>query len=93
MLEFDITNTQMDENDMSKKEKYEYDVLLHIIRKGEPIAVYEIKEALKMNQPTVRNICQRSEKLGELTKENGSRNKINQEPFGSIMLSICGINI
>ena len=92
MLEFDITNTQMDENDMSKTEKYEYDVLLHIIRKGEPIAVYEIKEALKMNQPTVRNICQRSEKLGELTKENGSRNKILYSPTWDGMDSLCITN-
>ena len=92
MLEFDITNTQMDENDMSKSEKYEYDVLLHIIRQGKPIAVYEIKEALKMNQPTVRNICQRSEKENELTKENGSRNKILYSPTWEGLESLCAMN-
>ena len=92
MLEFDITNTQMDENDMSKTEKYEYDVLLHIIRQGKPIAVYEIKEALKMNQPTVRNICQRAEKEGDLTKENGSRNKILYSPTWEGLESLCAMN-
>ena len=92
MLEFDITNTQMDENDMSKTEKYEYDILLHIIRQGKPIAVYEIKEALKMNQPTVRNICQRSEKENELTKENGSRNKILYSPTWEGLESLCAMN-
>ena len=76
VLEFDIKNMGVSENDMSKSEKYEYDVLLHIIRQGKPIAAYEIKEALRMNQPTVRHICQRLEKKSALTKENGSRNKI-----------------
>ena len=93
MLEFDITNTQMDENDMSKSEKYEYDVLLHIIRKGEPIAAYEIKEALKMNQPTVWNICRRAEKEGELTKENGSRNKIKYGPTWEGLEFLCSMNV
>ena len=92
MLEFDIKNTQMDENDMSKTEKYEYDILLHIIRQGKPIAVYGIKEALKMNQPTVRNICQRSEKENELTKENGSRNKIMYGPTWEGLESLCAMN-
>ena len=92
MLEFDIKNTQMDENDMSKTEKYEYVILLHIIRQGKPIAVYEIKEALKMNQPTVRNICQRAEKEGDLTKENGSRNKIMYGPTWNGLESLCNMN-
>ena len=93
MLEFDITNTKISENDMSKSEKYEYDVLLHIIRQGKPIAVYEIKEALKMNQPTVRNICQRLEKNRNLTKENGSRNKIKYGPTWEGLEFLCSMNV
>jgi len=92
MLEFDIKNKEVSENDMSQSEKYGYDVQLYIISKGEPAAVYEIKEALKMNQPTVRNICQRSEKLGVLTKENGSRNKIMYCPTWDGVMGICFMN-
>ena len=92
MLEFDIKNTEVPKNDMSKPEKYQYDVLLYIIRQGKPIAAYEIKVALKMNQPTVRNICQRAEKEGELTKENGSRNKIMYGPTWDGLESLCNMN-
>ena len=93
MLEFDITNTKIPENDMSQSEKYEYRVLSYIIRKGEPAAVYEIKEALTMHQPTVRNICQRLEKNGNLTKENGSRNKIKYGPTWKGLESLCSMNV
>ena len=92
VLEFDIKNMGVSENDMSKSEKYEYDVLLHIIRQGKPFAAYEIKEALRMNQPTVRNICQRLEKKSALTKENGSRNKIMYGPTWDGLESLCKMN-
>ena len=92
MLEFDIKNKELPENDISKSEKYEYDVLLYIISKGEPAAVYEIKEALKMNQPTVRNVCQRLEKNRALTKENGSRNKIKYGPTWDGLERLCHMN-
>ena len=87
-----MKNTGVPENDMSKSEKYEYDVLLYIISKGEPAAVYEIKEALKMNQPTVRNVCQRLEKNKALTKENGSRNKIKYGPTWDGLERLCHMN-
>ena len=45
-----------------------------------------------MNQPTVRNICQRSEKENELTKENGSRNKIMYGPTWDGLESLCNMN-
>ena len=93
MLEFDITNTKIPENDMSQSEKYEYRVLSYIIRKGEPAAVYEIKEALTMHQPTVRNICQRLEKNRNLTKENGSRNKIKYGPTWEGLEFLCSMNV
>ena len=92
MLEFDIKNKELPENDISKSEKYEYDVLLYIISKGEPAAGYEIKEALKMNQPTVRNVCQRLEKNRALTKENGSRNKIKYGPTWDGLERLCHMN-
>ena len=92
MLEFDITNTKIPENDMSKSEKYEYDVLLYIISKGESAAVYEIKEALKMNQPTVRNICKRFKRIDYLTEEDGSRNKLMYGPKWEGLQNICDMN-
>ena len=93
VLEFDIKNTGVPENDMSKPEKYRYDVLLYIIRYGEPCAVYEVAyNGLNMRQPTVRNICQRAEKENELTKENGSRNKIMYGPTWDGLESLCAMN-
>ena len=92
VLEFDIKNTGAPENDMSKSEKYQYDVLLYIISKGEPAAGYEIKEALRMNQPTVRNVCRRLEKSKDVTKENGSRNKIKYGPTWDGLASLCSMN-
>ena len=83
MLEFDISNTEISKNDMSdmrKSERYEYNVLLYIIRKGEPTAAYEISKALDMNQPTVWNVCQRLKKNEQLTEEDGSRSKLMYGP-------------
>ena len=94
MLEFDIKNTEVPENDMSKPEKYRYDVLLYIIRYGEPCAVYEVAyNGLNMRQPTVRNIFQRLEKMSCIAKyENGSRRKLMYGPTWYGLLELCSEN-
>ena len=94
MLEFDIKNTGVPENDMSKAEKYQYDVLLYIIRYGEPCAVYEVAyNGLNMRQPTVRNIFQRLEKQSCIAKyENGSRRKLMYGPTWYGLLELCSEN-
>ena len=78
MIKFDISNTEVARNDMSKSEKYRYHVLLHIVKQGRPIAVYETAYlGLNMKQPTVRNIFQKLEKEKDIAKYgNGSRRKL-----------------
>ena len=94
MLKFDISNTVVARNDMSKSEKYQYNVLLHIVRQGRPIAVYETAySGLKMRQPTVRNIFQKLEKERAITKYgNGSRRKLLYGLTFDGLVSLCNIN-
>ena len=94
MIKFDISNTMVAGNDMSKSEKYHYDVLLHIVRQGRPIAVYETAySGLKMRQPTVRNIFQKLEKARYIAKyENGSRRKLLYGPTWEGLGSLCDMN-
>ena len=92
MIQFDISNTHMAENDMSKSDEYAYTVLLYIIQKGEPTAAYEIAKVNNMPQPTVRNICNKFKQEGILTEEKGSRNKLMFAPTWHGLSEICSSN-
>ena len=94
MVKFDISNTEVARNDMSKSEKYRYHVLLHIVKQGRPIAVYETAYlGLNMKQPTVRNIFQKLEKEKAITKYgNGSRRKLLYGLTFEGLVSLCNIN-
>jgi len=88
-----MSNTKVSKYDISKTEEAKYDMLLHIIKQGRPISVYETKKALGMNQPTVRNIFLRLKEAGFITVyEEGSRNKLMYGPMWHGLLLLCGIN-
>ena len=79
MLKLNTSNTNVSLNDMSKTDKTKYDVLLHIIQQAQPVSAYQVKNALRMNQPTARNICIRLEREGFLAvykKEKKGRKKL-----------------
>ena len=88
-----MSNTKVSKYDISKTEEAKYDMLLHIIKQGRPISVYETKKALGMNQPTVRNIFLRLKEAGFITVyEEGSRNKLMYGPMWHGLILLCGIN-
>ena len=56
VLEFDISNTEIPEDDISKSDRRLYDMLLYITKQGQPISAWEAHKKLNKNQPTVHNI-------------------------------------
>lgn len=95
MLKLNTSNTNVSLNDMSKTDKTKYDVLLHIIQQAQPVSAYQVKNALRMNQPTARNICIRLEQEGVLAvykKEKKGRKITWYGPHWRAFFVICALN-
>ena len=93
VLEFDISNTEIPEDDISKSDRRSYDMLLYIVQQGRPISAWDTHKQLHKNQPTVHNIFKKFQKE-ESIEQFGlhPRSKIEYGPTWKGLLILCLAN-